>query len=91
MARKRSNDISLPTTDTEIRAAILQAAAKNLREFGYKNATASDVLTFRIYRLFFASMLKDDENQGKGHGEQFDRVRRALLDECVALGEKDGK
>jgi len=46
-------------------AALISAGVKNLKEFGYPDVNADNILTDAIYKAFFLSMLKD--NIGKGY------------------------
>lgn len=46
-----------------VREHLLAAGVKNLREFGYPDCTAENILTDLIYRQFFVSMLRDNYGQ----------------------------
>lgn len=48
----------------DIRAKLIAAGVKNLKEFGYPNVDTSNILTDEIYKRFFISMLKDNLGQG---------------------------
>ena len=61
--------------DDVIRAKLLSAGVKNLKEFGYPGVTAENILTDSVYSRFFKSMLED--NLGKG----LDGHVNALLEE----------
>lgn len=54
---------------------LIDAGVRNLREFGYPDCTAENILTDKIYGQFFASMLND--NEGKG-GESLDAAIASL-------------
>lgn len=54
---------------------LVTAGVKNLREFGYPDVNAENILTDKIYSAFFKSMLND--NLGKG----YDKDINALLEE----------
>lgn len=43
----------------DIREQLLEAGAKNLREFGYTNATAADILKSYVMAQFFIRMLEE--------------------------------
>lgn len=58
---------------TTIENKLIEAGVKNLREFGYPDCNADNILTDQIYSAFFKSMLEDN----KGHG--VDREINALL------------
>lgn len=47
-----------------IQAKLVDAGVKNLREYGYPNVDAKNIMTDQIYSAFFKSMLQD--NLGKG-------------------------
>lgn len=64
-----------------IREHLLAAGVKNLREFGYPNCTAKNILTDAIYRTFFASMLRDNKGQSAAADPEIDK----LLAELAAL------
>ena len=53
---------------------LIAAGVKHLKEYGYPNVTAENILTDRIYSAFFKSMLED--NMGKG----VDTAIKGLLD-----------
>ena len=61
-----------------MRDKIIAAGVRNLKEFGYPEASAQNILTDQIYRAFFKSMLED--NLGKGA----DKPVKALLEEIQA-------
>lgn len=66
-------------TDAEIRDYIINAGVANLKEFGYSTATKANILTDTVYKAFFVSMLKSEENADSR--PEVERVRRALLAE----------
>jgi len=41
------------------RDGLIQAGIRNLREFGYPDVNAENILTDRVYSAFFVSMLRD--------------------------------
>lgn len=47
----------------EIREMLLTAGVRNLKEFGYSDVTTKNIVTVRILRTFFLSMLKDNLGQ----------------------------
>lgn len=57
-----------------IEKQLIEAGVKNLREFGYPDCNADNILTDQIYGAFFKSMLED--NKGLG----VDREIKSLLD-----------
>lgn len=68
-------------TDTAVRNSILRAGVKNLKEFGYPDTNAENILTDYLYRKFFKSMLEDDENKLPSH---LDHIRLAIIAEIDA-------
>jgi hypothetical protein len=64
-----------------VRAKLIDAGEKNLRQYGYPECGADNILTDRIYRAFFASMLRD--NLGKA-GAAVDAEINALLSQAEA-------
>jgi hypothetical protein len=64
-----------------VRAKLIAAGVKNLRAYGYPECNADNILTDRIYRAFFASMLRD--NLGKA-GAAVDAEINALLTQTEA-------
>jgi len=50
------------TASEETRRKLLENGARNLRNFGYPDATAENILDVMIFRELFKAMLKDDEN-----------------------------
>lgn len=47
-----------------IKDRLVIAGVRNLKEFGYPNVTAGNILTDEVYAAFFASMLKENLGQG---------------------------
>jgi hypothetical protein len=41
-----------------MRAALISAGVRHLKEFGYPNCTATNIVTDRVYCLFFRRMLE---------------------------------
>jgi hypothetical protein len=64
-------------TNEQIREHLLKAGVKNLKEFGYPEATTETILTDVVYKEFFESMLYDN----LGNGKQVDEVINQLLSE----------
>jgi hypothetical protein len=64
---------------TKLRKQLIDAGVNNLREFGYPNCNADNILTDRIFAPFFKSMLEEN----LGNGEQYDREINALLNEIA--------
>jgi hypothetical protein len=58
---------------------LIAAGVKNLHEYGYPECNKANILTDKIYRAFFASMLKD--NKGKA-GATVDKAIDSLLAKC---------
>ena len=48
---------------TDVKAKLIEAGVKNLREFGYPQVTKDNILTVMIYKAFFKRMLEDDDNE----------------------------
>ena len=65
-----------PKMQKSIRDKLVEAGVKNLKEFGYPSCNNQNILTDRIFKPFFVSMLR--ENLGKG----VDAEIKALLKEC---------
>lgn len=61
--------------NTTIRNHLINAGVRNLREYGYPDVNASNILTDMVYVSFFRSMLRD--NIGNG----VDQEINALLNE----------
>ncbi len=51
----------------KIRQMLIEAGVKNLKEFGYPNVTADNILTDMVFSQFFKEMLAD--NKGKSNKE----------------------
>jgi len=60
---------------SKIRKNILEAGVKNLKTFGYSNATTENILTDKIYKEFFKEML----NSNIGESSDSDAVINELL------------
>ena len=54
----------------QIREKLLIAGVNNLKEFGYPDVTIETILTDKIYKEFFKSMLNDT----LGNGKEIDEV-----------------
>lgn len=65
-------------TKNGVREKLIAAGVRNLKEFGYPEVNAENILTDQIYSAFFKSML--DDNKGKGADAAID----ALLKEIKA-------
>lgn len=59
---------------------LIAEGVKNLHTFGYPECNKDNILTDRLYRAFFSSMLKDN----KGHGDAIDKAIDELLAVCEA-------
>jgi hypothetical protein len=57
---------------------LIAAGVKNLRDFGYPGCNKDNILTDEIYRMFFASMLKDN----RGVAADVDKAIDSLLVKC---------
>ena len=55
-----------------MRDKIIEAGVRNLKEFGYPDASKDNILTDPIYSAFFKSMLED--NLGKGADEVINQL-----------------
>lgn len=60
-----------------IRKKLLSAGVANLKEFGYRNVSSENILTDKIYKEFFKSMLE----QSKGMSNDADQSIDDLLKE----------
>lgn len=60
-----------------IRDGLLAAGVRNLKEFGYPSVNKTNILTDRVYKMFFKKMLEDDEQRNPDVVE----VRKELLAE----------
>lgn len=54
---------------------LIDAAVKNLKEFGYPKCNSKNIFTDAIYRAFFVSMLKDN----LGHSGEVDEAINSLI------------
>lgn len=54
---------------------LIAAGVKNLKEFGYPNCNAQNILTDEIYKAFFKRMLDDN----KGQRDDVDKAIDELL------------
>jgi hypothetical protein len=66
-------------TNEQIREHLLKAGVKNLKEFGYPEVTTETILTDKVYKEFFKSMLEDN----KGNDKQVDEIIDQLLSELL--------
>jgi hypothetical protein len=58
-----------------IRASLIKAGVRNLKEFGYPMVNETNILTDSVFKKFFGSMLRDNLGQGA------DAAIKALLQE----------
>jgi len=61
-----------------VKDKLIAAGVKNLKQFGYPECNAQNILTDRVYKAFFSEMLKDN----KGHGADVDEAIDELLATC---------
>lgn len=54
---------------------LIDAGVKNLKTYGYPDVNKQNILTDRIYKAFFTSMLKEN----KGHSASIDNAIDDLL------------
>lgn len=62
---------------TDFRQKLIESGVKSLKEFGYPQVDAENILTDEIYSEFFKSLLED----AQGNDEKLDRVIDGLLQE----------
>jgi len=76
----------------KLRNAVLESVAKNLREFGYPDATAENVATDWLYAKFVLSNLEEERDTLIRHGGP---TMRAVIDsiekQCKAVPEPKAK
>ncbi len=70
----------------EIREKLLEAGARNCREFGYPDCTSEILLKHYIFRQFFKSMLEDEENVNLS--PVVEAVRLKLIEEIDSMDAK---
>ena len=77
-------------TDTEIRQHLIDAGVKNLTEWGLVGVTAENILTDRVFRPFFDSMLEQAPTGGR---YIIDRAIKKLRQEIAHVQEevRDGR
>lgn len=63
----------------DIRELLIEAGVNNLKDFGYSEVTTETILTDKVYKKFFKSMLEDNI----GSEEQVDEVINQLLSEIA--------
>lgn len=63
----------------DTRKSLIDSGVRNLREYGYPQADASNILTDGIYREFFRSMLEHN----KGRSAEVDGAIDGLLAEIA--------
>lgn len=66
------------------RQSLLEAGARNLREFGYTDVKAEDIMGSYLLRRFFERMLEECEIGGKRP-----IAAQQLLDEALELDKKE--
>ena len=54
---------------------LIEAGVKNLQAFGYPGCNKDNILTDKLYKAFFDSMLRDN----LGNGETIDKAINELL------------
>ncbi len=62
--------------DSTVRDMLIKRGVINLREFGYPDCDAKNILTDMIYKKFFESMLND--NLGQGYDKQINALMAEL-------------
>ena len=62
---------------------LISAGANNLKKFGYPSVSSANILSDKIYRAFFKSML--EENRGRG----VDTSIEELLKEIAVHDQKE--
>jgi hypothetical protein len=70
------------TTPPDMRAQLIAAGVRNLKEFGYPEVNAENILTDQVFATFFKNMLV--ENKGRGADDVIDQ----LIDEVTANEER---
>jgi hypothetical protein len=71
-----------------LRTDILGAVARNLREFGYPDCTADNVLTTKLFAMFARDQLVEFMEKHEGNQEVASTVQPMLdeIDKTVATG-----
>lgn len=64
-------------TKTDIRAKLLEAGVRNLKEWGYSSVDVVNILSDPVFVAAFRSMLKEN----LGHGAETDAAIHGLLAE----------
>ena len=64
------------TEGNAVRAKLIKAGVRNLKEFGYPDVDEKNILTDMIFKEFFRSMLKD--NLGKGADKEINALLAEL-------------
>lgn len=67
-----------------LRDDVLGAVAANLREFGYPDASADNILTTRLFAMFARSQLADFMEKHEGNREVAGAIQ-PMLDQIDAL------
>lgn len=63
----------------QVRAKLIAAGVRNLKEFGYPSVTAENILTDSVFSQLFKSMLKD--NLGKGYDAEIGGLLAEIISE----------
>ena len=68
------------------RDSLIAAGIRNLREFGYPNCNAENILTYTVYRMFFVRQLRNNLGQ---HGKVADTMINELLSDAATADLQD--
>lgn len=71
-------------TVQEIKQSLINAGIKNLKEFGYPDVNAENIINDEVYSKFFLSMLKEN----LGYGVKINTAIKELINQ---IEEKHGK
>jgi hypothetical protein len=69
-----------------MRDKLIKAGVRNLKEYGYPDANADNILTDMIYAGFFKSMLED--NRGLGADAEIDTLIAEIESALLQFGGK---
>ena len=92
MAKKRVAAAVAEASQSDVRGVVLAAGAKNLREFGYPNVTADNIMSTLVFRMFFDKMLEDtlaDPRRFRLRADALPEVRKLRAE--IAYLNKPGK
>lgn len=67
----------------DLRSLLIEQGVKNLKTYGYPSATASNILTDRLFAAFFMSMLESN----LGNGKDVDKAIQDLIAEVKPVVE----